>query len=87
MDLDGWREFEEALQLRVLWKDYVGGFEPSVFARREDTRPGTLVPYLVARTLKALLSRRLGFLRRINGPRWSGYAMAVYRVGDREREG
>ena len=41
MDLDGWREFEEALQLRVLWKDYVGGFEPSVFARREDTRPRT----------------------------------------------
>lgn len=82
MDLDGWREFERALQLQVLWKDYVGGFEPSIFARREDTRPRTLVPYLVARALKLLLSRRLGFLRRINGPRWSGYAMAVYRVGE-----
>ena len=87
MDLDGWREFEEPLQLRVLWKDYVGGFEPSVFARRERHATGDprSVPAL-ARTLKALLSRRLGFLRRINGPRWSGYAMAVYRVGDRERE-
>jgi SAM-dependent methyltransferase len=85
MDLDGWREFEEALGLHVLWKDYVGGFEPSVFARREDRRPGTLIPYLLARALKALLSRRLGFLRRINGPRWSGYAMAVYRVGESER--
>ena len=82
MDLDGWREFEEALHLRVLWKDYIGGFEPSIFARREDTRLRTLVPYLVARALKLLLSRRLGFLRRINGPRWSGYAMAVYLVGD-----
>ena len=80
MDLDGWREFERALGLRVLWKDYVGGFEPGVFARREDTRRRTLVPYLLARVLKLLLSRRLGFLRRINGPRWSGYAMAVYRV-------
>ena len=40
MDLDRWREFEEPLQLRVLWKDYVGGFEPSVFTRREDTRTG-----------------------------------------------
>ena len=85
MDLDGWREFEEALHLRVLWKDYLGGFEPSVFTRREDARPRTLVPYLLARALKFLLSRRLGFLRRINGPRWSGYAMAVYRVGDGER--
>ncbi len=82
MDLDGWREFERAVHLRVLWKDYLGGFEPGIFARREDTRPRTLVPYLLARALKLLLSRRLGFLRRINGPRWSGYAMAVYRVGE-----
>ena len=82
MDLDGWSEFERALDLRVLWKDYVGGFEPSLFARREDRRARTLVPYLVARVLKLLLSRRLGFLRRINGPGWSGYAMAVYRVGE-----
>jgi SAM-dependent methyltransferase len=85
MDLDGWSAFEEALHLRVLWKDYVGGFEPAVFTRREDMRPRTLVPYLLARALKLLLSRRLGFLRRINGPRWSGYAMAVYRVGESER--
>ena len=82
MDLDDWSEFERALDLRVVWKDYVGGFEPSLFARREDTRPRTLLPYLVARALKLLLSRRLGFMRRINGPRWSGYAMAVYRVGE-----
>jgi SAM-dependent methyltransferase len=82
MDLDGWRDFEEELGLRVLWKDYLGGFEPSIFARREDGRPGTLVPFLLARALKLLLSRRFGFLRRINGPRWSGYAMAVYRVGE-----
>jgi len=87
MDLDGWREFEEALHLRVLWKDYVGGFEPSVFARREDRRARTLFPYLLARGLKALFSRRFGFLRRINGPRWSGYAIAVYRVGGRREEG
>jgi SAM-dependent methyltransferase len=80
MDLDGWRDFERELGLEVLWKDYVGGFEPSVFTRREDPRPRTLVPYAVARALKLVLSRRLGFLRRINGPRWSGYAMAVYRV-------
>jgi SAM-dependent methyltransferase len=82
MDLGSWREFEEALRLRLVWKDYLGGFEPSIFARREDERTGTLVPYLLARALKLLLARRLGLLRRINGPRWSGYAMAVYRVGE-----
>ena len=82
MDLDAWRQFERPLGLRVLWKGYLGGFEPSVFARREDRRLRTLPGYLVARGLKLLLSRRLGVLRRINGPRWSGYAMAVYRVGE-----
>jgi SAM-dependent methyltransferase len=87
MDLEGWREFERPLGLRVLWKDYVGGFEPGIFARREEKRPGTLIPYMIARALKLLLSRRAAFLRRINGPRWSGYAMAVYRVGEREGEG
>ena len=82
MDLDGWREFEEAFGLEVLWKDYVGGFEPSIFARREQEGMGTLLPYLLARALKKVLSRRLGFLRRFNGPHISGYAMAVYRVPD-----
>ena len=38
-------------------------------------------PYAAARALNAGLSQRLGFLRRFNGPRLSGYAMAVYRVG------
>ncbi|MGH2381490.1 MAG: class I SAM-dependent methyltransferase [Candidatus Limnocylindria bacterium] len=84
MDLNGWREFEEASRLQVIWKGYIGGFEPSIFARREGRRPATILPYLVARALKKLLSRRLGVLRRINGPRLSGYAMAVYRVPDRD---
>lgn len=80
MDLDGWSEFEEASGLQPIYKDYIGGFEPSVFVRREEERLGTLLPYLVARTLQRCLSRRLGFLRRLNGPRLSGYAMAVYRI-------
>ena len=80
MDLDGWREFEDAFGLEVLWKDYVGGFEPGIFARREQKGIGTLIPYLVARALAKGLSRRLGILRRFNGPHLSGYAMAVYRV-------
>jgi SAM-dependent methyltransferase len=82
MDLDGWREFEDALGLQVVWKGYVGGFEPSIFVRREEKSIRTHIPYLLARVLKLALSRRLGFLRRINGPHWSGYAMAVYRVPD-----
>ena len=83
MDLDLWQEFEAESGLEVVWKDYVGGFEPSIFARRREKRPGDLVPYAVARALKACLTERFGFLRRYNDRRFSGYAMAVYRVGDR----
>lgn len=81
MDLDRWQEFEDALQLKPLFKGYVGGFEPSIFQRREEKRLGNLVPHLLAKGLHAALHRHFGFLRRFNGPRLSGYAMAVYQRG------
>jgi len=82
MDLDGWHAFEDRFGLHVEWKDYLGGFEPNIFARRRESRRlGTVVPYAAAKILDACLTHRLGFLRRFNGAAWSGYAMAVYRVG------
>ncbi len=81
MDLDGWRTFEERLGLETVFKGYVGGFEPSIFDRREEERLGTLVPHLLARGMNRALHRHFGSLRRFNGPRLSGYAMAVYRGG------
>jgi SAM-dependent methyltransferase len=81
MDLSRWDAFETAFDLTVVWKGYLGGFEPNIFARRRESRRlGTVVPYATARALNAGLSERFGFLRRFNGPRLSGYAMAVYRV-------
>jgi SAM-dependent methyltransferase len=81
MDLDGWRTFEERLGLETVFKAYVGGFEPSIFKRREQKRLGNLVPYLIAYGLFRLLHRHFGFLRRFNNSNLSGYAMAVYRLG------
>ncbi len=79
MDLNGWRAFEERLNLETVFKAYVGGFEPSIFTRREEKRLGNLVPYLIAVGLSRVLHRHFGFLRRFNSPNLSGYAMAVYR--------
>ena len=81
MDLNGWRVFEERLDLRTLFKGYVGGFEPRIFRRREERRLGNLVPFILATALDRVLHRHLGFLRRFNSPLLSGYAMAVYRRG------
>lgn len=86
MDLARWRAFEERFGLETLFKGYVGGFEPTIFRRREEKRLGNLVPHLMAVGLSKALSRRFGFLRRFNGPHLSGYAMAVYRTtSDRDR--
>ena len=81
MDLDGWRTFEERLNLRTLFKGYVGGFEPRIFRRREEKRLGNLEPFIVAVAVDRALHQHFGFLRRFNSPFLSGYAMAVYRRG------
>jgi SAM-dependent methyltransferase len=81
MDLDRWAEFEDALRLRVLFKGYVGGFDPTILARVE--RRG-----LLARAIGGTLYRAgavsnlrgLRWLRRADSRWWSCYGIAVYRT-------
>jgi SAM-dependent methyltransferase len=80
MDLENWDSFERRFQLTTLFKGYVGGFEPSIFLRREDETQANLVPYTIARALTRLLHTHFRPLRRLNASWLSGYAMAVYRV-------
>jgi SAM-dependent methyltransferase len=80
MDLRNWVAFEARCDLEVLFKGYVGGFEPSILRRREEGSWRTVVPYFTTRVLTRLLSRHFRPLRRLNGRLWSGYAMAVYRL-------
>jgi len=87
MDLAGWSAFEREFRLETVFKGYIGGFEPRIFCRIELRSPRTLLLFAMARVLNRLVHGPLGFLRRINGPRASGYAMAVYRVpGSVDRE-
>jgi SAM-dependent methyltransferase len=75
-----WEAYERALGLEVVHKAYVGGFEPELFWRLESTRK---IDWLLAITLRYLgrflRSPRLRAWRRLNGRRWSAYAIAVYR--------
>ena len=80
MDLMTWVEFERRFGLEPIFKAYVGGFEPSIFRRRENRSARTAAPYAVASVLSRVLSRHFGILRRLNAPWLSGYAMAVYRL-------
>lgn len=83
MNLQSWRTFEQELGLAPVFKQYVGGFEPSIFLRREDGSRGARAPFLVARMLTRLLHSHFRFLRHLNGRLWSGYAIGAYRLQDR----
>lgn len=80
-DPASWSAFERELGLELLFKDYVGGFEPAVFGRLESH---ALADRLLWRVLWALRwplgSRRARWLRRRNSKLWSGYLIAAYRV-------
>jgi SAM-dependent methyltransferase len=83
-----WEAFERELGLDVLFKQYIGGFEPGVFGRIESD---SLVDRALWRGLQLLripLNHRwAGVLRDRNSVRWSGYVMAVYRVAGQPRSG
>jgi SAM-dependent methyltransferase len=80
MDLESWSTFEARFKLREVFKGYIGGFEPRIFRRREESRPSNLVVFAIAVLMDLAVHGPFEFLRRRNGPRISGYAMAVYRV-------
>lgn len=83
-DPRGWEGFERELGLEVLFKQYIGGFEPAVFGRLESDAPADRLLWWGLRALRFPLNRRFARgLRRYNSPRWSGYVIAAYRVPER----
>jgi 2-polyprenyl-3-methyl-5-hydroxy-6-metoxy-1,4-benzoquinol methylase len=80
MDVNTWPRFERKFGLTPLFRGYVGGFEPRAHRHAEGRR---LDKRIVARGMWILSGAlNLHALRRLrpNGPRTSGYCMAVYRV-------
>jgi SAM-dependent methyltransferase len=78
--VERWDEFERELGLERLFREYVGGFEPRVFAVREERRLATLPLWALTQALVRTAGRRLHGLRRFNHPRLSGYLIGAWRV-------
>lgn len=80
MDISRWRQFERALRLEVRFRGYVGGFQPSMFWRCESR---SILDRALRRGFVSVGRRFKGkvgeFMRRWNSPRWSYYALGVYR--------
>lgn len=79
MDLAVWRSFEQEFDLEVIFRDYIGGFEPAVMTKYEKS---TWSNVALARFFRAFTRRYntyLGSLRRYNCSWASGYILGIYR--------
>jgi len=78
MDTRTWSRFEQAAGLEVLFRGYVGGWEPRMYAVTKPTRWGRAVNLPIRAA--ARLMDNLGPAHRWNSRAWSGYAIGVYRT-------
>jgi SAM-dependent methyltransferase len=78
MDLRTWNLFESELRLELLFRGYVGGWEPRIYAMRRNDLRSRIVNFPVRAA--ARIMDNLGPVRRWNSRAWSGYAMGVYRT-------
>lgn len=76
MDLRHWAKIDEGLPADLLFRDYVGGWEPRLYVKPGGRR---FVNGALSRLARAV--DRLAPDRVANSWRWSGYAIAVYRKG------
>ena len=79
MDIENWKIFEEELKLQKIFAGYVGGFEPSVFNKREKKTALTFVLKVTAKLLSLVFTKHFKFLRNYNSKYFSGYIMGVYK--------
>ncbi len=78
MDTRTWSRFEQDAGLEVLFRGYVGGWEPRIYAARKADVRSRLVNLPIRAA--ARLMDNLGPVRNLNSRAWSGYAMGVYRT-------
>lgn len=79
MDIRSWTEFERKYKLKILFKGYIGGFEPATFLFRERKSMISGLYYLKARLLNKIFHNKLRFLRRYNSRHFSAYILGIYR--------
>jgi 2-polyprenyl-3-methyl-5-hydroxy-6-metoxy-1,4-benzoquinol methylase len=79
MDMERWKPFESELNLGIIFKGYIGGFEPLNMKKMEVRTVSNRILYFWVRVLMVLFSFRGKFLRRFNSRSWSGYMVGIYR--------
>lgn len=78
MDLRNWKLFEKDFELDVIFRDYIGGFEPLVMKKIEKRTVKNVVLYLFVTCLMMIFSFHLKFLRKYNSSKLSSYLIGIY---------
>lgn len=78
MDIRTWADFELRFGLEVVFRGYVGGWEPRIYVIRRSDMRSWVVNFPIRAAAKVMDA--LGPVRRWNARAWSGYAMGVYRT-------
>ena len=77
MDMANWGLFEKKYQLKTLFRDYAGGFEPGNFRRCEErTIKNLAIRYFFK--LVRISFGRIRYFRRFNSKYWSAYLLGIY---------
>tara|TARA_B100000315_G_C14457789_1_gene532258 strand:+ start:326 stop:955 length:630 start_codon:yes stop_codon:yes gene_type:complete len=79
MDIHRWNSFESYFDLEVIFKNYVGGFEPAVFLKNERKPVLNKLLFFVARLLNRIFHSNFNCLRKYNSKFTSGYLMGIYK--------
>lgn len=81
MDIRNWSNFEKRFNLRVIFKGYIGGFEPSIYRCGNRTLLNRFI-YMLFIGIRIIITDNLKFLRKFNYKYWSGYVIGVYRKSE-----
>jgi len=79
MDYKKWKSFEEKFKLQIIFKNYIGGFEPQNFNRWERKNLITFILKTTAKIISLLLHSNYKFLRKYNSKIFSAYLIGIYK--------
>jgi len=79
MNISNWKSFELEYKLEVMFKGYVGGFEPYIFKRKEKASFRNDILLFIAKVLNFFLHSHFRFLRKYNSKKISGYVLGIYK--------
>ena len=79
MDHKNWANFENKFNIEVLFRNFIGGFEPRNYRRCEVRSLKNKIIRFVFKPIRIFITDKYLFLRRFNSPLWSAYLLGIYR--------